>query len=142
MSTKAQLKQRSNGEVIVDSVGPHQVRCCEGYLVIPIWVPGATGAKPGSCTSMLGRCHVKVEMGCSPWDGGHKGSIRKAIVSGRGAITVREYPVSLSLQQASMATRNKPHSPLLTALHQRPRAVLCLITDISWHVGCEKPRTM
>eukprot|EP00983_Pelagomonas_calceolata_P040472 1137630-Pelagomonas_calceolata.AAC.4 len=38
-------------------------------------------------TSIMSRCHFRVELGCSPFDGGHKDSIRTALVSGTSANT-------------------------------------------------------
>eukprot|EP00983_Pelagomonas_calceolata_P129339 1161597-Pelagomonas_calceolata.AAC.3 len=102
--------------------------------------------------------YPRVKMVCPPWDRSHKDSVRTALVSGRGARTIGKSPVrnipgddfrdfnalflEFSLQQASMATRNEPCALLLRALQQRLRAMLCLFMNITWHVGCEHPRTM
>eukprot|EP00983_Pelagomonas_calceolata_P034480 1080418-Pelagomonas_calceolata.AAC.1 len=88
ISGKAQLNQKSNGVVIIDSV--------QGFLIISVWISGATGVESGIATraylsptrvvlSILSGHHLRVKMGCAPLDRAHKGSIWMALVSCRGA---------------------------------------------------------
>eukprot|EP00983_Pelagomonas_calceolata_P003733 121927-Pelagomonas_calceolata.AAC.1 len=94
-------------------------------------------------------------MGGSPLDRAHEYGIGTALMPAKGPVpwespgmslamfsgTLMLCSWSLSLQQASMAKRNKPCAPLLRASQQRLRAVLCPFMNISGQVGCEHPRT-
>eukprot|EP00983_Pelagomonas_calceolata_P093116 1157740-Pelagomonas_calceolata.AAC.1 len=156
MSGEDQLSQRSDGVVIKDSACHTQVS-------------EAMGAESGNGTCMLissfleAGHHLRVEMGGFSLDRAHKNGIGTALMPGKGASAIGNFPVlkaqsgmsvatftgtstpsswSFSFRHASMATRNESCTPLLRASQQRLKAVLCLFMDIPWHVGCDHPGTI
>eukprot|EP00983_Pelagomonas_calceolata_P044982 1139512-Pelagomonas_calceolata.AAC.2 len=63
----------------------------------------------------------RIKVGGPAWDRAHKDSIRAALVSGRGASTIKGNPVRENLGDASIL-RDDPYLPLLRALTQELRS--------------------
>eukprot|EP00983_Pelagomonas_calceolata_P043447 1138897-Pelagomonas_calceolata.AAC.2 len=85
MSGKAQLNQMSDGVVIIDSA-------CHTQVVKGVSVRAELKFHKVDI-SVVGRYHLRVEMGGSPLDRSHKCGIRMALMPGKGASTIGKSPV-------------------------------------------------
>eukprot|EP00983_Pelagomonas_calceolata_P064823 1148302-Pelagomonas_calceolata.AAC.2 len=80
---------------------------------------------------VLGRVLSRIKLGRPAWDRAQKDSIRAALVSGRGASTIRGKTVRDSsgdvFRDGSKPIRDDPYLPLLRAFTQMPRPTRCLL---------------